>query len=499
MTVTQALVYTRVSSDEQAREGLSLPAQLAECRRYAVQHGWILGGEYQDVLTGTRDDRPQYQQLLADVRQLRAQSVSVVIVVAALDRFGRRLLERIRSRDELRALGVAVHSVREGGEVSDLVANILGSVAQEEVRRLGERVRATRAYLLARGWQPPGRVPWGYRLREPTQAERDLGAPARVLDLEHLEAAYVRELYARVAGGESGRSAARWVAALPAVARGGRLMPRQSVLATLRSPTYLAAEPARWPQLIDDVTWARVQAFLADHRLHAHQATGRYLLTGYLACPRCGGNVYGTTSHGRTYYRCSAEQADGRTGCSAWSARPPNLDRIVLAEVAALLAPFARANRAQLRRLLRVEQQPDELASYRDSRLAKFRRDAEDARAALTKAALMLVNEQIDRAGYDLVRTDQQAQLDAAEAEITRLGEVPPSRAQVDVDALVAMLPRWGEILEQASIPDQRAVLAELVTCVAPTRVGYGRYRVEITWTEDGEMLRRMGTLVALR
>ena len=44
-----------------------------------------------------------------------------------------------------RALGVPVHSVREGGEVSDLVANILASVAEEESRALGERVAASEA------------------------------------------------------------------------------------------------------------------------------------------------------------------------------------------------------------------------------------------------------------------------------------------------------------------------------------------------------------------
>ncbi len=46
-----ALIYTRVSSEEQAREGVSLDAQLTECRRYAAQHGWMLGPEFQDVLS----------------------------------------------------------------------------------------------------------------------------------------------------------------------------------------------------------------------------------------------------------------------------------------------------------------------------------------------------------------------------------------------------------------------------------------------------------------
>src|SRR5438445_442003 len=86
-------------------------------------------------LRAIREDRPQYQSLLSAVRRLHTTGNHVVVVVAALDRFGRRLLERVRCREELKGLGVATYSVRDGGEVSDLVANILGSVAQEEVRR----------------------------------------------------------------------------------------------------------------------------------------------------------------------------------------------------------------------------------------------------------------------------------------------------------------------------------------------------------------------------
>jgi site-specific DNA recombinase len=159
-----ALIYTRVSSEEQAREGVSLDAQLTECRRYSAQHGWILGSEFQDVLSGKRDDRPAYQALLTEVRRLRAEGQSVVVMVFRLDRLGRRILERVRCREELKALGVPVHSVREGGEVSDLVANILASVAEEETRALGERVSASIQHITAQGWYCPGRPPWGYRL-----------------------------------------------------------------------------------------------------------------------------------------------------------------------------------------------------------------------------------------------------------------------------------------------------------------------------------------------
>jgi DNA invertase Pin-like site-specific DNA recombinase len=69
------LIYTRVSTEEQGREGLSLDAQLDACRNYAVRVGWDYDPayEFRDVMSGRRDDRPDYQRLLATARRLRRE------------------------------------------------------------------------------------------------------------------------------------------------------------------------------------------------------------------------------------------------------------------------------------------------------------------------------------------------------------------------------------------------------------------------------------------
>src|SRR3954469_14341820 len=103
-TVT-ALIYTRVSSDDQADDGVSLPAQVAECRRYVSRQGWDFGDEMQDVETGRRDDRPDYQRLLLTVRGLALAGTQAAVVVASLDRLGRSITERVRAYEELRQLG----------------------------------------------------------------------------------------------------------------------------------------------------------------------------------------------------------------------------------------------------------------------------------------------------------------------------------------------------------------------------------------------------------
>jgi DNA invertase Pin-like site-specific DNA recombinase len=503
--MTIALLYTRVSSDEQAREGLSLDAQLAEIRRYAAHHGWAIGGEYTDIEKGTRDDRQDYQRLLAAARSLTAGGSHVVVVVAALDRFGRHLLERVRSREELKALGVATHSVREGGEVSDLVANVLGAVAEEEVRRLGERVKATRAHVIASGWWPVTRAPWGYLLRPPTAEERATGAPKGVLQLDELTLPYVLEAYQRVADGASIRAVFYWVSSLPLEVRGGRSMPFAQVRDMLSRPVYaarpdhgdpdvLARPVGRWPQLIPDSLFRRVQAQITRHAVLPRQARGDYLLTGMIVCPRCGGRVNGDFyRHTYRYYRCAshcnAPQLGHDLRCMFAAPCAP-IETAVLAEVGELLQAVSTAS-DDLQRAWDDLTQPTDVRRVRAQRIAALEREAAKARTRLKEAALKLVDGLLDKEAYDLVRDVASSDLAATQEELRRL-EATPDREVPSLDVVLAQLPSWQEALADASVPIQRGVLRPLIERVVPVRIARGQYTVEITWTRLGEMLREL-------
>ena len=61
----RAVIYARYSSDNQ-REA-SIEDQIEICRRYIDRHGWTLVRAYHDrALSGASDQRPAYQQMLAD-------------------------------------------------------------------------------------------------------------------------------------------------------------------------------------------------------------------------------------------------------------------------------------------------------------------------------------------------------------------------------------------------------------------------------------------------
>jgi len=504
--MTTALIYTRVSKDEQARDGLSLDAQLAECRRYVAQHGWVIGAEYQDIQTGMRDDRLHYQELLTTARMLRRRGDAVVVVVAVLDRFGRRLLERVRAREELKALGIAVHSVREGGEVSDLTANILGAVAEEEVRRTSERIKTIRAHIIASGWWPVTRPPFGYQLRPATDAERRSGAPASVLDLDELAAPYVREAYEQVGEGGSARRVYLWMLTLPAEVRQGRAMPYQQVRAMLSRPVYVArpdhGDPdvlirpvGRWPQLIPDRLYERVQRHIVHHEILHHQAKGSYLLTGMIVCPRCGGRVNGDLYRGGyRYYRCSGHARATLGGVTdprcTWAAPCAPIDAATRAHVGPVLA--GAADPARLEAAWADLARPTDLGRVRAQRIAALEREAVRARGRLKEAALKLVDGELDKTGYELVREAATGALEAAETELERLAAAPERPCLPSLAVALATLPSWPSALAEASVPAQRAVLGALLERVVPVRLGRGAYDVELTWTNLGTLLAEM-------
>lgn len=503
--ITIALIYTRVSSDDQAREGVSLDAQLSECRRYAARQGWIMGNEYQDVLSGTRDDRPQYQALLSDVRRRRAERAPVAVVVAKLDRFGRRLLERVRCREELKGLGVPVHSVREGGEVSDLVANILASVAQEEVRQLGERVAAVRRHVAANGWRPVGTTPWGYRWRPATDEERRQGAPKSVLAEDPETAPYVRRAWEMAAEGATSRAVLRWVTALPSDARGGRTLGHSAVQKMLRMPVYIARQegtdggdalgrPARrWPALIDDATWAAVQRRLGDHRRMPRQATGSYLLTGLVHCPRCDARMCGWQAGSRSArYRCERKAPT----CGGDAMASP-VDAGVLTEIGDVLAVIGAADpelHAAVRREWRALQQP---TADKAGQVRGLERSADKARQRLTSAAVLFADGEIDRTGYRLLRDKATSDLEAADAELTRLRGIDPAPVLPPLDDVLHQVGGWSATLATADVPAMRDVLGVLIDTVVPVRLGVGRYAARIAWTPAGEAIRQAATALA--
>jgi putative DNA-invertase from lambdoid prophage Rac len=114
--------------------------QRVELREYCQRRGLKITEEYEDRITGSKDNRPALQRLLADARSRKFD----VIVVWKIDRFGRSRRHLVNTLADLEALGVAFITLRDSLDFSTpsgkLQFHVLAAVAQFERELIRERV-----------------------------------------------------------------------------------------------------------------------------------------------------------------------------------------------------------------------------------------------------------------------------------------------------------------------------------------------------------------------
>ena len=157
-------VYARVSTQEQAVEGVSIDAQIAALKANAKIQGWEVTDVYIDGgYSGGTDERPALKRLLADAKQRQFN----IIAVCKLDRFFRNLRLLLNRLDSLEQLGIKFITTQEGLDTSSpygkFAVQMMGVIAEFERGRIGERVKDSRRYLIAQGRWPGGRPVYGYR------------------------------------------------------------------------------------------------------------------------------------------------------------------------------------------------------------------------------------------------------------------------------------------------------------------------------------------------
>ena len=159
-----ALGYARVSTDEQAREGVSLEVQRARIRAYSEAKGLRLVEVLADEGVSGKDlNRPAVQELLARCRRGEIGHV----IVWKLDRLTRRARHLLTLVEEVFvARNIELHSVSESLDTSTphgrFVLTLFGGLAQMERELIGERTRGALAYKRDQG-QPTSHPPLGFR------------------------------------------------------------------------------------------------------------------------------------------------------------------------------------------------------------------------------------------------------------------------------------------------------------------------------------------------
>ena len=143
--------YIRVSTDDQARNGVGLEAQRQRIVDEAERRGWALTWFIDDGYSGAKADRPALQEALQGL----SDGTFDMLVSAKLDRLSRSvvhlgsLLEQ--AEKEGWALVLLDFDVDTSKPTGRLVAHVLAAVAEFERQRIRERTREALAQVKAQG------------------------------------------------------------------------------------------------------------------------------------------------------------------------------------------------------------------------------------------------------------------------------------------------------------------------------------------------------------
>ncbi|HUU97895.1 MAG TPA: recombinase family protein [Phycisphaerae bacterium] len=176
--MSKAIGYVRVSTADQAINGVSVDAQTARIRAWCDANGYELAGVHTDAgLSGKRaGNRAGLQDALATVCKLRG-----VLVVYSLSRLARSTRDAIDIADRLHRAGADLVSLTESIDTTTaagkMVFRMLAVLAEFERDLVSERTTAALAHKRGKG-ERVGTIPFGWSLAddgvtlEPVESEQ---------------------------------------------------------------------------------------------------------------------------------------------------------------------------------------------------------------------------------------------------------------------------------------------------------------------------------------
>lgn len=293
-------LYARVSTEEQAKHGLSIDTQLDNLRAWAREQGHTVVDEYVDAGVSARKapaKRPALQRLLGDLDKLE------LIAFTKLDRWTRNVKGYYDVQEILEKHKVAWTAIHEDYETitanGRLKTNILLAVSENEADRTSERIKVVFDRKIANGEYIGNRVPFGYSVVGKHLAPNE--------DADTVRAAY--DLYRRTGSIYQVKNYLH---------DHGHPCVYVTVCRILRNPMYAGryrendnyCEPIIPPEVFDEV-----QAMLEKRSYRQNKSKRVYLFSGLIRCAYCGKIQAGAWSGQtrETYrYRCNYHYLNGQ-------------------------------------------------------------------------------------------------------------------------------------------------------------------------------------------
>lgn len=200
--------YVRVSSEEQAREGISLAMQGARITAYCENNDLELICIYTDQGISAKNihGRPGFKAAVETVRSGAAHG----LIVWKLDRAFRSTRDALATTDKLGRLGKDFISVNEKIDTTTAMGKLfftmMAAFSQFERDVTSERTTDVLAHKRDRGEKTGGHTPFGYSFKEVQRPGRE--EPLKVLVSEPTEQGIIQRIQSLKASGHSFRQIA---------------------------------------------------------------------------------------------------------------------------------------------------------------------------------------------------------------------------------------------------------------------------------------------------
>lgn len=348
----RAALYIRVSTDEQAREGFSIPAQKEKLTAYTISQDWEIYDYYiDDGWSAKNTKRPAFQSMM----RAAEQRLFDVILVYKLDRFTRNVRDLYEVLDQLTKLNISFRSSQEQFDTTTTMGRamvgMLGIFAQWERETIADRVYMGMETKILSGKRNGSSAPMGYDLVNGR------------LEINE-EAPFVRELFDLYLQNKGTPAVCK------ILAERGRPMHTHTLTYILRNPIYCGR--FRWNYrsngnrtfkeiIVDGDTdpivtieeFEQVQRMITRGRKLGRAATSDYIFSGILVCNRCGKPMTAGIRKYKSGYAVSFYRCAGKTEYATC-----DMPRVREESVEDALFDMLKYNKAELAKYIQVEDKP---------------------------------------------------------------------------------------------------------------------------------------------
>jgi len=223
----RAAIYARVSTEDQAKEGFSLDAQLDKLRSYCIARDWEIGEEYIDDGYSGRyiKRRPAYKKMMLEMDKWD------ILLVIKMDRIHRNSKNFMLMMEDLKKNEKEFVSMTESLDTSTamgrFVMDIIQRIAQLESEQIGERVYiGMEQKARTNGGVLGFNIPFGYDYQNGK------------FEINQEEAKTVRDIYSWYKEGKSMGEITKMLNSTKIATKKGGLWAKKTISTILKNPIY---------------------------------------------------------------------------------------------------------------------------------------------------------------------------------------------------------------------------------------------------------------------